>query len=163
MLMTGAMILGAIGAVLPVVGHRSRTGRIRVAHLCMGVVMLVMAMFGMDAAIAIPAGLALVVAALYVTGSISPTSPSGPCVVDLTCMAVLLLLMPSLHTHSATDAGSAAPMHRHGAGLDPRIAVLVLLVAWIALTITMLHRRRSERPVAAGSLLMIFGMAPVAF
>ncbi|MCZ4520136.1 hypothetical protein O4220_16620 [Rhodococcus ruber] len=159
--MTVLMALGAVGAVLPLIGRGNHTGRVRWAHLCMAIVMAVMVVFGMDATIAIAASLALVIAALYVTGD--TPSPSGPCVVDLTCMAVLLLLVPSIHTHSATEATSAASMHRHGSGLDPMLALPVLLAAWIVLTLIMFHRNRSGRRAAAGSLLMIIGMAPVTF
>ncbi|MFY2789278.1 hypothetical protein [Rhodococcus sp. MALMAid1271] len=166
MVMTVLMALGAVGAVLPLLGRRDHGGRVRWAHLVMAIVMAAMVVFGMDATIAIPASVALVVAALYVTGENSLRSPprrSGPCVVDLTCMAVLLLLVPSIHTHSAAEAGAANAVHRHGVGLDPGLVVPVLLVAWIGLTLSMFHRSRSGRRATAGSLLMIIGMAPAVF
>ncbi|WP_157226000.1 hypothetical protein [Rhodococcus sp. AW25M09] len=161
--MTVLMALGAVGAVLPLFGRRNHDGRVRWAHLCMGAVMAAMVVFGMNATIAIPASLVLIVAAVHVTAGITTPSSSGPCVVDLTCMAVLLLLTPSIHAHSVPDAVSAAPLHRHGAGLDPRLVVLALLAAWIGLTLNMFHRSHSGRRATAGSLLMIVGMAPVVF
>lgn len=163
MVMTVLMAVGTVGAVLPLIGRRIHTGRVRWAHLCMGTVMAAMVVFGMDAAIAIPAGLALVMAALYVTGGISRPTQSGPCVVDLTCMAVLLLLTPSIHVHSVPEPISAAPVHRHGVGPDPGLVVLALLATWVALTLNMFYTSRSGRRAAAGSLLMIVAMAPVAF
>jgi len=163
MVMTVLMAVGAVGAVLPLIGRRNHTGRVRWAHLCMGTVMAAMVVFGMDATMVIPASLALIIAALYVTGGISPPPQSGPCVVDLTCMAVLLLLTPSIHVHSVPEAVSAAQAHRHGVGLDPSLVVLALLATWVGLTLNMFHRSRSGRRAAAGSILMIVAMAPVAF
>ncbi|QII04497.1 hypothetical protein BH93_03160 [Rhodococcoides fascians A25f] len=162
MVMTVLMAFGAVGAVLPLLGRSNHTGRVRWAHLCMAIVMAAMVAFGMDSTIAMLASLALIVAALYVTTGISRPSPSGPCVVDLTCMAVLLLLMPSVHTHSTAEPAPAAPMHRHGPGLDPGLVVVALLAVWIGSTLYMFHRSHSGRRAAAGSLLMIIGMAPVA-
>ncbi|MEH6792498.1 MAG: hypothetical protein V7694_00055 [Rhodococcus sp. (in: high G+C Gram-positive bacteria)] len=161
--MTVLMALGAVGAVLPLIGRRNHTGRVRWAHLCMGTVMAVMVVFGMDASIAIPASLVLIVAALYVTEGVSRPSQSGLCVVDLTCMAILLLLTPSIHVHSVPEAISAAPVHRHGVGLDPSLAVPALLVTWIGLTLNMFHQNRAGRRAVGGSILMIVAMAPVAF
>lgn len=160
MVMTVLMALGAVGAVLPLVGRRSHTGRVRWAHLCMGIVMAAMVVFGTDPAVALISILALVAAAVHVTADRPNSTRSIPCAVDLTCMGVLLMLLPSMHSHADSQVSIR---HPHGVGADPRIFAALLLMGWMAVTIHLLRTNPPGRRVTAGSALMILGMAPMIF
>ena len=162
MVMTVLMALGAVGAVLPVIGRRNHTGRVRWAHLCMGTVMAAMVVFGMDPSVALISILVLVVAALHVTTDRPNKTRSIPCAVDLTCMAVLMMMLPTVHSHSHSEPQSST-RHQHGVEADPRIIAALVLVGWMAVTIYLLRTNPPGRRVTAGSALMILGMAPMAF
>ncbi|MEW1933818.1 DUF5134 domain-containing protein [Rhodococcus sp. NPDC079359] len=160
MVMTVLMALGAVGAVLPLLGRGKHTGRVRWAHLCMGIVMAAMVAFGTDPSMALISILALVAVAVHVTADVPNRTRSIPCAVDLTCMAVLLMMLPPMHSHAESQSTTR---HRHGVEADPRIIAALLLVGWMAVTIHLLRTNPPGRRVTAGSALMILGMAPMAF
>ncbi|OZE81240.1 hypothetical protein CH305_10695 [Rhodococcus sp. 15-649-2-2] len=160
MVMTVLMALGAVGAVLPLLGRGSHTGRVRSAHLCMGTVMAAMVVFGTDPSMALISILALVAAAVHVTADRPNRTRSIPCAVDLTCMAVLLMMLPPTHSHAEPQSSMR---HQHGVEADPRIIAALLLVGWMAVTIHLLRTNPPGRRVTAGSALMVLGMAPMAF
>ena len=160
MVMTVLMTLGAVGAALPLLGRRDHTGRVRWAHLCMGTVMAAMVVFGTDPSVALISILALVAVAVHVTADRPNRTRSVPCAVDLTCMAVLLMMLPPMHSHADPQASTR---HRHGVEADPRIIAALLLVGWMAVTIHLLRTNPPGRRVTAGSALMILGMAPMVF
>ncbi|MGV8873710.1 MAG: DUF5134 domain-containing protein [Rhodococcus sp. (in: high G+C Gram-positive bacteria)] len=155
--MTVLMALGAVGAVLPLIGRRNHTGRVWWAHLCMGTVMAAMVVFGMDPSMALVSILVLVAAAVHVTADRQNRTRSVPCAVDLTCMAVLLMMLPPIHSHLESRSSIR---HHHGVA-DPRILAALLLVGWMAVTIHLLRTNPPGRRVTAGSALMILGMAPM--
>lgn len=157
--MTVLMALGAVGAVLPLLGRGGHTGRVRWAHLCMGIVMAAMVTYGTDPSTALISVLALVAAAVHVTADRSNRTRSIPCAVDLTCMAVLLMMLPPMHSHTEPRASTR---HQHGVEVDPRIFAALLLVGWMAVTLHLLRTNPPGRRVTAGSALMILGMAPMA-
>ncbi|WP_415972378.1 DUF5134 domain-containing protein [Rhodococcus sp. 077-4] len=156
--MTVLMALGAVGAVLPLIGRRNHTGRVRWAHLCMGTVMAAMVAFGTNPSVVLISIFALVAAAVHVTAHRPNRTRSIPCAVDLTCMAVLLMMLAPMHSHSEPQT---ATQHQHGTASDPRIAAVLLLMGWMAVTIQLLRKNPPGRRVTAGSALMILGMAPM--
>ncbi|WP_143546768.1 DUF5134 domain-containing protein [Rhodococcus sp. 06-235-1A] len=158
--MTVLMALGAVGAVLPLIGRRNHTGRARWAHLCMGTVMAAMVAFGNDPSVALVSILALVAAAVHVTADRPNRTRSIPCAVDLTCMAVLLMMLPPTQAHAEPQSSMR---QQHGVEADPRIFAALLLAGWLAVTIHLLRTNPPGRRVTAGSALMILGMAPMAF
>jgi hypothetical protein len=91
-----------------------------------------------------------------------------PCAVDLTAMGVLLLLAPTSAPAPAASAPVLSGHHHGGAGISTGLLPLLVLVCWALLTLHLFRstprreRRSGVRTAAAGSALMILGMAPMA-
>jgi hypothetical protein len=163
-----AMLVGAVGAVVPMWRAHGTDCRVRVAHGAMAVSMVAMMIPGLPAGIHLLEGAVLIGLAVFVTGETMHRRTAVPCAVDLTAMGVLLLLAP---TSAPTPAASASvtPGHHHGgAGISAGWLPVVVLVCWALVALHLFRstppreRRSGVRTAAAGSALMILGMAPMA-
>jgi hypothetical protein len=110
----------------------------------------------------------LVALALFVTGETMHRRTAIPCAVDLTAMGVLLLLAPTAAPMPATPASVPQGHHHGGAGLSTGWLPVVILVCWALIALHLFRstprpeRRSGVTTAAAGSALMILGMAPMA-
>lgn len=163
-----AMLVGAVGAVVPMWWAHGTDCRVRIAHGAMAVSMVVMMIPGLPAGIHLLEGAVLIGLAVFVTGETMHRRTAVPCAVDLTAMGVLLLLAPT--SAPASTASAPAPSgHRHGgAGISTSWLPVVVLVCWALVALHLFRstppreRRSGVRTAAAGSALMILGMAPMA-
>ncbi|MFF1946277.1 hypothetical protein ACFVWF_29550 [Rhodococcus qingshengii] len=155
--MTILMAVGTAGAALPVVSRCALPSRVRTAHLAMVSTMAGMLIVGMSTWWAVLSSVVLVGAALYVTGEGQNLSRCVPCAVDLTAMAVLLLLMPATH-----GVGTNLSHSQHGIGVGSRGVAFLVLAGWAAFTLCRSLQRRVNGKSATGTALMIIGMASVA-
>ncbi|MFC9840925.1 DUF5134 domain-containing protein [Rhodococcus sp. NPDC127530] len=161
-----AMLVGAVGAVVPMWRAHGTDCRVRIAHGAMAVSMVAMMIPGVPAGIHLLEGAVLIALAVFVTGETMHRRTAVPCAVDLTAMGVLLLLAP---TSAPAPAAPVPPGHHHGgAGISTGWLPLLVLVCWALLTLHLFRstprreRRSGVRTAAAGSALMILGMAPMA-
>ena len=161
-----AMLVGAVGAMVPMWRANGTDCRVRIAHGAMAVSMVAMMIPGLPAGIHLLEGAVLIALAVFVTGETMHRRTAVPCAVDLTAMGVLLLLAP---TSAPAPAASASSGHHHGgAGISTGWLPLLVLVCWALLTLHLFRstprreRRSGVRAAAAGSALMILGMAPMA-
>ena len=161
-----AMLVGAVGAMVPMWRAHGTDCRVRIAHGAMAVSMVAMMIPGLPAGIHLLEGAVLIALAVFVTGETMHRRTAVPCAVDLTAMGVLLLLAP---TSAPAPAASASSGHHHGgAGISTGWLPLLVLVCWALLTLHLFRstprreRRSGVRTAAAGSALMILGMAPMA-
>ena len=99
-----AMLVGAVGAVMPMWRAHGTDCRVRIAHGAMAVSMVAMMIPGAPAWIHLLEGGVLVALALFVTGETMHRRTAVPCAVDLTAMGVLLLLAPTAAPMPATPA-----------------------------------------------------------
>jgi uncharacterized membrane protein len=90
-----AMLVGAVGAVVPMWRAHGTDCRVRVAHGAMAVSMVAMMIPGLPAGIHLLEGAVLIGLAVFVTGETMHRRTAVPCAVDLTAMGVLLLLAPT--------------------------------------------------------------------
>ncbi|RZL82917.1 MAG: hypothetical protein EOP32_09565 [Rhodococcus sp. (in: high G+C Gram-positive bacteria)] len=163
-----AMLVGAVGAVMPMWRAHGTDCRVRIAHGAMAVSMVAMMIPGAPEWIHLLEGGVLIALALFVTGETMHRRTAVPCAVDLTAMGVLLLLAPTAAPMPAASA-SVPPGHHHGgAGISTGWLPVVVLVCWALLALHLFRstppreRRSGVRTAAAGSALMILGMAPMA-
>ncbi|WP_370182325.1 hypothetical protein [Rhodococcus wratislaviensis] len=163
-----AMLVGAVGAVMPMWRAHGTDCRVRIAHGAMAVSMVAMMIPGAPAWIHLLEGGVLIALALFVTGETMHRRTAVPCAVDLTAMGVLLLLAPTAAPMPAASA-SVPPGHHHGgAGISTGWLPVVVLVCWALVAMHLFRstppreRRSGVRTAAAGSALMILGMAPMA-
>ncbi|MFD6058859.1 DUF5134 domain-containing protein [Rhodococcus wratislaviensis] len=163
-----AMLVGAVGAVMPMWRAHGTDCRVRIAHGAMAVSMVAMMIPGAPAWIHLLEGGVLIALALFVTGETMHRRTAVPCAVDLTAMGVLLLLAPTAAPMPAASA-SVPPGHHHGgAGISTGWLPVVVLVCWALVALHLFRstppreRRSGVRTAAAGSALMILGMAPMA-
>ncbi|MFC0450531.1 DUF5134 domain-containing protein [Rhodococcus jostii] len=163
-----AMVVGAVGAVMPMWRAHGPDCRVRIAHGAMAVSMVAMMIPGAPAWIHLLEGGVLIALALFVTCETMHRRTAVPCAVDLTAMGVLLLLAPTAAPMPAASA-SVPPGHHHGgAGISTGWLPVAVLVCWALLALHLFRstppreRRSGVRTAAAGSALMILGMAPMA-
>ncbi|AII08366.1 DUF5134 domain-containing protein [Rhodococcus opacus] len=163
-----AMLVGAVGAVMPMWRAHGTDCRVRIAHGAMAVSMVAMMIPGAPAWIHLLEGGVLIALALFVTGETMHRRTAVPCAVDLTAMGVLLLLAPTAAPMPGASA-SVPPGHHHGgAGIPTGWLPVVVLVCWALVALHLFRstppreRRSGVRTAAAGSALMILGMAPMA-
>ncbi|TQC43745.1 hypothetical protein EEB14_41185 [Rhodococcus sp. WS4] len=163
-----AMLVGAVGAVMPMWRAHGTDCRVRIAHGAMAVSMVAMMIPGAPAWIHLIEGCVLIALALFVTGETMHRRTAVPCAVDLTAMGVLLLLAPTAAPMPVASA-SVPPGHHHGgAGISTGWLPVVVLVCWALVALHLFRstppreRRSGVRTAAAGSALMILGMAPMA-
>ncbi|MDH6288330.1 DUF5134 domain-containing protein [Rhodococcus sp. NM-2] len=161
-----AMLVGAVGAMVPMWRAHGTDCRVRIAHGSMAVSMVAMMIPGLPAGIHLLGGAVLIALAVFVTGETMHRRTAVPCAVDLTAMGVLLFLAP---TSAPAPAASAPSGHHHGgAGISTGWLPLLVLVCWALLTLHLFRstprreRRSGVRTATAGSALMILGMAPMA-
>lgn len=163
-----AMLVGAVGAVMPMWRAHGTDCRVRIAHGAMAVSMVAMMIPGAPAWIHLLEGGVLIALALFVTGETMHRRTAVPCAVDLTAMGVLLLLAPTAAPMPGASA-SVPPGHHHGgAGISTGWLPVVVLVCWALVALHLFRstppreRRSGVRTAAAGSALMILGMTPMA-
>ncbi|MGW5147811.1 DUF5134 domain-containing protein [Rhodococcus koreensis] len=162
-----AMIVGAVGALVPMWRAHGTDCRVRIAHGAMAVSMVAMMLPGMPAGIHLLEGVVLIALAVFVTGETMHRRTAVPCAVDLTAMGVLLLLAPMSAAAPAASAPAPSGHHHGGGGISTGWLPLVVLVCWALLTLylfrsTPRRERSGVKTAAAGSALMILGMAPMA-
>jgi hypothetical protein len=165
-----AMLVGAVGAVVPMWRAHGTDCRVRIAHGAMAVSMVAMMIPGVPAGIHLLEGAVLIALAVFVTGETMHRRTAVPCAVDLTAMGVLLLLAPTSAPAPVASASGPAPSGHHhgGAGISTGWLPLLVLVCWALLTLHLFRstprreRRSGVKTAAAGSALMILGMAPMA-
>ncbi|MFF2112676.1 hypothetical protein CJ179_46230 [Rhodococcus sp. ACS1] len=169
-----AMFVGAVGALVPMWRAHGTDCRVRIGHGAMAVSMVAMMIPGVPTGIHLLGGAVLIALAVFVTGETMHRRTAIPCAVDLTAMGVLLLLAPTSAPAPAASApgpgpGQAPSGHHHGgAGISTGWLPLVVLVCWALLTLHLFRstprreRRSGVKTAAAGSALMILGMAPMA-
>ena len=90
-----AMLVGAVGAMVPMWRAHGTDCRVRIAHGAMAVSMVAMMIPGLPAGIHLLEGAVLIALAVFVTGETMHRRTAVPCAVDLTAMGVLLLLAPT--------------------------------------------------------------------
>ncbi|OZF00504.1 hypothetical protein [Rhodococcoides fascians] len=163
MIMMASMLVGVVGAVVPMIGRHTDGHRIRVAHAGMLAVMTAMVLCGMQTWLAVVSSITLVALALYVTTELSDRSRGIPCAVDLTAMAVLFMLVPTGGGHASMSGTMSMPqpMH-HGSAIDPRLFALVVLGCWVTTTVVISRKNSLGKRAAIGSALMVLGMTPIA-
>ncbi|MCQ4118914.1 hypothetical protein [Rhodococcus tibetensis] len=165
-----AMLVGAVGAVVPMWRAHGTDCRVRIAHGAMAVSMVAMMIPGVPAGIHLLEGAVLIALAVFVTGETMHRRTAVPCAVDLTAMGVLLLLAPTSASAPAASAPVPVPSGHHhgGAGISTGWLPLLVLVCWALLTLHLFRStaRREHgsgvKTAATGSALMILGMAPMA-
>ncbi|PQP15753.1 DUF5134 domain-containing protein [Rhodococcus opacus] len=163
-----AMLVGAVGAVVPMWRAHGTDCRVQIAHGAMAVSMVAMMIPGLPAGIHLLEGAVLIALAVFVTGETMHRRTAVPCAVDLTAMGVLLLLAPTSAPAPAATAPATAGHHHGGAGISTGWLPLIVLVCWALLTLHLFRstprreRRSGVRTAATGSALMILGMAPMA-
>lgn len=166
-----AMFVGAVGALVPMWRAHGTDCRVQIGHGAMALSMVAMMIPGVPAGIHLLEGAVLIGLAVFVTGETMHRRTAIPCAVDLTAMGVLLLLAPMSATTPAASAASAptpSGHHHGGAGISTGWLPLVVLVCWALSTLYLFRstprreRRSGVKTAAAGSALMILGMAPMA-
>ncbi|MFC9362255.1 DUF5134 domain-containing protein [Rhodococcus sp. NPDC057014] len=163
-----AMVVGAVGALVPMWRAHGTDCRVRIAHGAMAVSMVAMLIPGVPAGIHFLEGAVLIGLAVFVTGETMHRRTAVPCAVDLTAMGVLLLLAPTSAPAPAGAAPAPSGHHHGGAGISTGWLPLAVLVCWALLTLYLFRstprreRRSGVKTAAAGSALMILGMAPMA-
>ncbi|MFD7009916.1 DUF5134 domain-containing protein [Rhodococcus jostii] len=163
-----AMLVGAVGAIVPMWRAHGTDCRVRIAHGAMAVSMVAMMIPGVPAGIHLLGGAVLIALAVFVTGETMHRRTAVPCAVDLTAMGVLLFLAPTSAPAPAASAPVPSGHHHGGAGFSTGLLPLLVLVCWALLTLHLFRstprreRRSGVRTAAAGSALMILGMAPMA-
>ncbi|QSE92528.1 hypothetical protein JWS13_29935 [Rhodococcus pseudokoreensis] len=162
-----AMFVGAVGALVPMWRSHGTDCRVRIAHGAMALSMVAMMIPGMPAGIHLLEGAVLIGLAVFVTGETMHRRTAIPCAVDLTAMGVLLLLAPMSAATPAASAPAPSGHHHGGAGISTGWLPLVVLVCWALSTLylfrsTPRRERSGVKTAAAGSALMILGMAPMA-
>ncbi|MFC9359584.1 DUF5134 domain-containing protein [Rhodococcus sp. NPDC057014] len=164
-----AMFVGAVGALVPMWRAHGSDCRVRIGHGAMAVSMVAMMIPAVPAGIHLLGGAVLIALAVFVTGETMHRRTAVPCAVDLTAMGVLLLLAPMSAPAPAAPAAAPGPSGHHhgGAGISTGWLPLVVLVCWALLTLHLFRstprrdRRSGVKTAAAGSALMIVGMAPM--
>jgi hypothetical protein len=163
-----AMFVGAVGAVMPMWRSHGTDCRVRIAHGAMAASMVAMMIPGVPDWIHLLEGGLLVALAVFVTGETMHRRTAIPCAVDLTAMGVLLLLAPTAAPVPATPASVPQGHHHGGAGLSTGWLPVVILACWALIALHLFRstprpeRRSGVTTAAAGSALMILGMAPMA-
>ncbi|SED03214.1 DUF5134 domain-containing protein [Rhodococcus koreensis] len=163
-----AMFIGAVGALVPMWRAHGTDCRVRIAHGAMALSMIAMMIPAVPAGIHLLGGAVLIALAVFVTGETMHRRTAVPCAVDLTAMGVLLLLAPMSAPAAAASAPAPSGHHHGGAGISTGWLPLVVLVCWALLTLCLFRstprreRRSGVKTAAAGSALMILGMAPMA-
>ncbi|WP_156517734.1 hypothetical protein [Rhodococcus sp. LB1] len=172
------MVVGLVGAALPLFCGQCRTLEVWVAHLAMVVVMATMFIPGGCAGwVSVLAGCVLLALAMWVTSDIADRSTALPCAADLTAMSLILVFVSPTVSYSDAvprlDDSYPGSLHAHhlAGGATTTITSWLgplVLMCWAGIVLYPLFARRREptgrhaKITAASGILMLTGMVPIA-